>query len=199
MSHLFCGRYAHSSIFASDTLSVCKNCDVRISEMVEFLSSDRVHMQQAMFPDVQQSYILHSQIAFDEVSCKVLVGVPLKQNEFLKVDQTCLGDVISEETGNEHLQPGSPLQGKGDGEGGEKLKKALEGEKPVADDSPPEEVSLPVYGIPCNHGTCIRTCCFNTAHTYLHFCINFSVFKCIQVCVCLQFNFAWRSDIFYEL
>ena len=107
-------------------------------------------MQQAMFPDVQQSYVLHSQLTFDEVSCKVLVGVPLKQNEFLKIDQTCLGDVISEEAGNKHLQPGAPLQRKGEGEGGEKTKKGLDEEKMVEEDSPgegTEEVSstLGVY------------------------------------------------------
>ena len=124
MSYIFCGR-SYTVSFANDTLSVCKNCDVRISEMVEFLSNDRLHMQQAMFPDVQQSYILHSQLTFDEVSLKVLVGVPLKQNEFLKIDQTCLGDVISEEVGNEHLQPGSPLPGKGEG-GGDGERKSKE-------------------------------------------------------------------------
>ena len=61
-------------------------------------------MQQGIFPDVQQSYLLHSALNFDEVSCKVLVGAPLKQNEFLKIDQTCLAEVLAEEAGNEHLK-----------------------------------------------------------------------------------------------
>ena len=67
-------------------------------------------MQQGIFPDVQQSYLLHSALNFDEVSCKALVGAPLKANEFLKVEQTHLADIIAEEVGNEHLrmQEGTP-------------------------------------------------------------------------------------------
>ena len=34
----------------------------------------------------------------------MLVGAPLKQNEFLKIDQTCLAEVLAEEAGNEHLK-----------------------------------------------------------------------------------------------
>ena len=36
--------------------------------MVEFLNSDREHMEQGVSPDVQQSYLLHSALNFDEVS-----------------------------------------------------------------------------------------------------------------------------------
>lgn len=120
------------SHFRNDTLTICKVCDVRISEMVEFLNIDRVHMQQGIFPDVQQSYMLHCQLTFDEVSCKVLVGAPLKQNEFLKIDQTCFADVIAEEAGNEHMRQGSPQDKmKESGEGEEREGKG-EGEKMVA-------------------------------------------------------------------
>ena len=97
-------------LFGNDTLSVCKACDLKISEIVIFLNQDREHMQQGIFPDVQQSFLLHSSLNFDEVSCKALVGAPLKANEFLKVEQTHLADVIAEEAGNEHLrmQEGAP-------------------------------------------------------------------------------------------
>lgn len=54
-------------LYGSDTLSVCKACDITISEMVNFLNQDREHMQQGIFPDVQQSYLLHSALNFDEV------------------------------------------------------------------------------------------------------------------------------------
>ena len=47
---------------------VCQSCECKISEMVEFLYADREHMQQGVFPDVQQSYLLHSALNFDEVS-----------------------------------------------------------------------------------------------------------------------------------
>ena len=99
------GRFASVGVlYGSDTLSVCKACDMKISEMVEFLNLDREHMKQGLFPDVQQSYLLHSALGFDEVSCKALVGAPLKANEFLKIEQTPLADVIAEEAGNEHLR-----------------------------------------------------------------------------------------------
>lgn len=55
-------------LYGCDTLAVCRACECKISEMVEFLNSDREHMQQGIFPDVQQSYLLHSALNFDEVS-----------------------------------------------------------------------------------------------------------------------------------
>lgn len=58
-------------LYGSDTLSVCKACDIKISEMVNFLNQDREHMQQGIFPDVQQSYLLHSALNFDEV-CHII-------------------------------------------------------------------------------------------------------------------------------
>ena len=61
-------------------------------------------MQQGIFPDIQQNHLLHSDLDFDQVSCKVLIGAPLKQNEFLMIDQSCLAEVLIEEVGNEHLK-----------------------------------------------------------------------------------------------
>ena len=55
-------------LYGCDTLAVCRACECKISEMVEFLNSDREHMQQGIFPDVQQSYLLHSALNFDEVN-----------------------------------------------------------------------------------------------------------------------------------
>ena len=80
------GRFAGGGVlYGNDTLSMCKACDAKIREIVEFLNQDREHMKQGIFPDVQQSYMLHSMLGFDEVSCKALVGAPLKANEFLKI------------------------------------------------------------------------------------------------------------------
>ena len=110
--------------------------------MVEFLSSNRLHMQQAMFPEVKHSHVLHSPLSFNEISCKVLLGIPLKQSEFLKVDQTCLGDVISEDTG-------SPLQGQGEGQGWGKREKASEEEKTAMENSLGKEVSITYYCPTC--------------------------------------------------
>jgi hypothetical protein len=65
------GRFASLGVlYGCDTLAMCRACEC-ISEMVEFLNSDREHMQQGIFPDVQQSCILHSALNFDEVSLKL--------------------------------------------------------------------------------------------------------------------------------
>ena len=82
---------------------------MKISEMMSFLDQDRLHMQQGLFPDVQQMYLLHSSLNFDEVSLRALAGAPLKSSDFLKLEQTCLADVIVEEGGNEHLRGGGWL------------------------------------------------------------------------------------------
>ena len=106
------GRFVGGGmLFGNDTLSMCKACDIKIGEMVTFLNIDREHMKQGIFPDVQQSYLLHSALSFDEASCKALVGAPLKSNEFLKIEQTYLADVIAEEAGNEYLRmhEGAPI------------------------------------------------------------------------------------------
>ena len=66
------GRLATMGVlYGCDTLAVCRACDCRISEIVEFLNPDREHMKQGIFPDIQQSYILHSALTFDEV-CHML-------------------------------------------------------------------------------------------------------------------------------
>lgn len=85
--------------FAQDTISICKACDMRVTEMLEFLNADREHMQQGFFPDVQQGYLLRSSITIDECSCRALLGAELKSNDRLKIDQTHLAEVLAEEEG----------------------------------------------------------------------------------------------------
>lgn len=96
--------YGLSSGLSTTALSVCRICDLKMSELVEFLNQDRLHNQQGIFPDVQQTYLLHSSLNFDEVSLRVLAGASLKANDFLKLEQTCLADVVVEESGNEHFR-----------------------------------------------------------------------------------------------
>eukprot|EP00731_Ephydatia_muelleri_P032086 Em0023g593a len=91
--------YGGGLTFPQDTISMCKVCDMKISEMLEFLDSDRTHMQQGIFPDVQQGYVLRSTITLDECSCRALLGAKLNSNERLKLDQTCLAEVLAEEDG----------------------------------------------------------------------------------------------------
>ncbi len=59
---------------------MCKACDISISDMIKFLSDDREHMKQGLFLDVQQSYLLHSTIGFDEVAlfCNVVTYLCFK-------------------------------------------------------------------------------------------------------------------------
>ena len=68
---LFSFRIGHFAtlgvLYGCDTLAVCWAYECKINEMVEFLNSDQEHMQQGVFPDVQQSYLLHSALNFDEV------------------------------------------------------------------------------------------------------------------------------------
>ena len=84
--------------------AICRICKMTIKEIINFLNPDRTHMQQGLFPDVQQMYLLQSIISFDEISMRALLGANLNPAEFLKLDQTCLADVIVEESGNEHLR-----------------------------------------------------------------------------------------------
>ena len=42
-----------------------------------------------------------------QVFCRALLGTPLKDSEFLKLEQTHLADVIAEEQGNEHFRAGN--------------------------------------------------------------------------------------------
>ena len=147
------GRFVGGGmLFGNDTLAMCKACDVKISEMVTFLNGDREHMKQGIFPDVQQSYLLHSSLSFDEVSCKALVGAPLKANEFLKIEQTYLADVIAEEAGNEHLRmhEGAPTSPPAVGKDGTAPTTASDAEAPPpsGEGIPPMSQVPPPGGIP---------------------------------------------------
>ena len=99
------GRFnANQNMYGSDSLSVCKACDMTITEMIEFLSQDREHMKQGIFPDVQQNYIMSSALSYDDSSFKALLGITLRPNEFLKIEQTPLADIVAEEAGSKHLR-----------------------------------------------------------------------------------------------
>ena len=85
-------------------ISVCKFCDMSVTEMVAFLDPDRPHMQQGLFANVQQMYLLECRLSFDEIALRALLGASLKANEFLKLEQTSLADIVAEESGNEYLR-----------------------------------------------------------------------------------------------
>lgn len=85
-------------------MDLCQICDMKLTELIDFLKQDRTHMQQGLFPDVQQAYILQSNVSFDDISVRALIGAELKPTEFLKLEQTCLADVILEESGSKHLR-----------------------------------------------------------------------------------------------
>ena len=94
------GRYS----YGSDVLTTCHILDIPLQEILDFLDKDRLHMTQGFFPEIQDSYILSCSITYDSDFCKALMGSQLKSNEFLKLEQTYLADVIAEEPGNEHYR-----------------------------------------------------------------------------------------------
>ena len=98
--------YDHEGRFGYgiDCLTCCQNLDIPLRDILEFLDKDRLHMEQGFFPDVQDSYILSCAITYDTDFCKALMGSQLKSQEFLKIEQTKLADVIAEEPGNEHYR-----------------------------------------------------------------------------------------------
>ena len=85
---------------------------MKLCKLVEFLDQDRTHIKQGliqhkehgMYSDIQQMHLLDSILAFDEISLRALLGSNLKASEFLKLEQTCLADVIVEEGGNKHFR-----------------------------------------------------------------------------------------------
>ena len=88
----------------TDVLSTCGFLKIPLKIILEFLDKDRLHMQQGLFPEVDESYIFNSTLGFDPDFFKALMGYKLKSNEFLKLEQTLLADVIAEEPGNEHYR-----------------------------------------------------------------------------------------------
>lgn len=94
------GKYA----YGVDVVSACQSLNIPLSEVFEFFDSDRQHMLQGLFPEVQQSYLLNSALTYDGDYCKILSGSQLKSEEFLKIEQTILADVIAEEPGKEHYR-----------------------------------------------------------------------------------------------
>ena len=88
----------------TEPTSIAQFLDVPMVEVLEFLSDDRPHMEQGFFPDIQQSYIMSCQVTYEGGFSKALMGGHLKSEEFLKLEQTVLADVIAEEPGNEHYR-----------------------------------------------------------------------------------------------
>jgi len=85
-------------------LYMCTVLDIPLLEIFDFLNPDRLHMQQGLFPNVQQNDILSSSLELDYDVYLALIGVDLKQKDFLKIDQTCLADVIFEEPEYKHFR-----------------------------------------------------------------------------------------------
>ena len=90
--------------YRSDILTTCHILDIPLQEILGFLDKDRLHMTQGFFPEIHDSRIFSCSITYDSDFCKALIGSKLKSNEFLKLEQTYLADVIAEEPGNEHYR-----------------------------------------------------------------------------------------------
>ena len=94
----------YSRYLLNDPLNVCKACDISLSTLLEFLSSEREHMKHGLFSEVQHSYILHSVLTCEEIVVKAIIGCRLLNAEFLRLEQTCLADVVAEEPGGERYR-----------------------------------------------------------------------------------------------
>ncbi len=101
-------KYSHdtlqSRVTGTDCITACKFLDIPIMDVLDFLAKERPHMKQGLFPGVRDNYILSNSVSFDADFCKVLMGSKLTSNEFLKLEQTALADVVVEEPGNEHVK-----------------------------------------------------------------------------------------------
>ena len=81
---------------------VCSIINMPVHEMLDFLSSERQHMQHGLFPDINLNYGLSNALRLDGETMKVLSGGKLSSSEYLKVENTPLGEILSEEPGSEH-------------------------------------------------------------------------------------------------
>ena len=90
--------------YGNNCLTCCQDLDIPFRELLDFLDKDRLHMEQGFFPDVQDNCILSCAIDYDADFHRALMGSQLKSQEFLKIEQTKLADVIAEEPGNEHYR-----------------------------------------------------------------------------------------------
>ena len=100
-------KYSHDTVqkvAGVDCISSCQFLDISIMDVMDFLAKDRPHMKQGLFPAVRDNYILSSSITFDPDFCKVLMGSKVTSNEFLKLEQTALADIVVEEPGSEHVK-----------------------------------------------------------------------------------------------
>ena len=61
-------------------------------------------MKHGLFSEVQHSYILHSVLTCEEIVVKAIIGCRLLNAEFLRLEQTCLADVVAEEPGGERYR-----------------------------------------------------------------------------------------------
>ena len=91
---------------ALELTATCKVLDLSLLEVMEFFTSERKHMEDGIFPDINQTYILTSSIRLESEVGKALLGGKLSSSEYLKVDNTPLGDILAEEPGSEHYTKG---------------------------------------------------------------------------------------------
>jgi SpoVK/Ycf46/Vps4 family AAA+-type ATPase len=122
----------------ADIVTISKVMKLPLHELLSFLSPEREHMQHSIFPDLNQVYLLTSGLHLDAEVVKALFGSKLTTSEFLKVENTPLGDVLAEEAGNEYgtkglLEPsGHPTVGD-DKEPEKDSESEVDGEEPPVD------------------------------------------------------------------
>ena len=99
-----CGYKNGSFGHGESSLAYCELLDISLKDAMEFLHKDRLHMQQGVFPNIQNPYIFCGQLSYDTDFCQALMGFRVGSNAFIKLEQTLLADVIKEEPGNERYR-----------------------------------------------------------------------------------------------
>ena len=90
---------------SDNSIPISQYLDVPIMEVLNFLRKERQHMQKELFNIFKEDDIgFKFKITYDKDYSRILMGSKVTRNEFLKLNQNFLADIVSEEPGNEHLK-----------------------------------------------------------------------------------------------
>lgn len=87
----------------SDCVTISRFLEIPIMEVLNFITNERLHMKQEIFPEIRRYNALHGQINYQLDFCKVLMGLKMTDSELMKLEGTILDDVVKEEPDNKYL------------------------------------------------------------------------------------------------
>ena len=89
---------------SNDINEISVTLSIPFLEVFSFLNQDRLHMQEGLLTDNEDGYALNDRLELDRDMYLALIGTDLKQKDLLKIDQTCLAEVILEEPEYQHFR-----------------------------------------------------------------------------------------------